>query len=581
MSIDDMTPSDVRDPHFTLETLLSELKPLPLTVVAAPSGLGVPVSAPVLFDPKDHVGIQRGDLVLAVGVEATLVRIERILGCVSANGASGLVIKSADPVASGLVEAAEEVGVALLAAPPTVAWGQLFSLLRTVTSMGMSSRTGSGEATLSDLFGLADAIAGTVGGATTIEDTQGHVLAYSNLDQPIDEARRQTILGRKVPEESQRALSVSPILRRLWKDDDVVLIEGRADMRKRMVTAVRAGGEVLGLIWVLEGAQPFGEHAESRLLEAARMAPLYLLRHHSLEDFRRRERADALRGLLARTLSIEQAANRLGIRAQDPVAVVVFTHADLSPDEEEAAASIASQRAANLVALRCESYRRKAICAPIAGVLYVLLPQQTGDEPGRVVAFMKSILQEIVDVQGVELRAGIGSTVQRLQDLPISKHEAEQALATLTAESARTRVVHIEEVRSRTIIMDLVDLSASMPQLRAGRLEHLVDEDRRRATCYIATLRAYLDAFGDAIGAASSLNVHPNTFRYRLQRLCEIGGIDLSDPEERLVLSLQLRILERGGGTKAIGPVDIRPSRRRQQHRMHDKKGRGGGRRPA
>jgi DNA-binding PucR family transcriptional regulator len=35
--------------------------------------------------------------------------------------------------------------------------------------------------------------------------------------------------------------------------------------------------------------------------------------------------------------------------------------------------------------------------------------------------------------------------------------------------------------------------------------------------------------------------VHPNTFRYRLRRLTEVSGIDLTDPEQRFAAMLQLR----------------------------------------
>ena len=56
------------------------------------------------------------------------------------------------------------------------------------------------------------------------------------------------------------------------------------------------------------------------------------------------------------------------------------------------------------------------------------------------------------------------------------------------------------------------------------------------------TLAAYLDAFGDVRRAAASLDVHPNTFRYRLQRLVELSRLDLDDPVERLVVQLQLRL---------------------------------------
>ncbi len=62
-----------------------------------------------------------------------------------------------------------------------------------------------------------------------------------------------------------------------------------------------------------------------------------------------------------------------------------------------------------------------------------------------------------------------------------------------------------------------------------------------------AELRAYLDAFGDVSVAAGELSIHRNTFRYRLARLLELSGLDLGDPDERLITHLQLRFLDGPG----------------------------------
>ncbi|HEU5005422.1 MAG TPA: helix-turn-helix domain-containing protein, partial [Jatrophihabitantaceae bacterium] len=59
------------------------------------------------------------------------------------------------------------------------------------------------------------------------------------------------------------------------------------------------------------------------------------------------------------------------------------------------------------------------------------------------------------------------------------------------------------------------------------------------------TLRAWLDAFGDVIAASAAVYVHPNTFRYRLRRLAEVGQIDLADSQARFSAMLQLRIVAR------------------------------------
>jgi DNA-binding PucR family transcriptional regulator len=58
----------------------------------------------------------------------------------------------------------------------------------------------------------------------------------------------------------------------------------------------------------------------------------------------------------------------------------------------------------------------------------------------------------------------------------------------------------------------------------------------------VATLTAWLDAFGDIAAAAAAVHVHPNTLRYRLRRLAEVAGIDLDNADDRFSAMLQLRL---------------------------------------
>ena len=75
-------------------------------------------------------------------------------------------------------------------------------------------------------------------------------------------------------------------------------------------------------------------------------------------------------------------------------------------------------------------------------------------------------------------------------------------------------------------------------------MARLIDYDRAATTAtWSRTLQAWLDAFGDVDAAAASLYVHPNTFRYRLRRVAEVGEIDLADPDARFAAMLQLRML--------------------------------------
>jgi DNA-binding PucR family transcriptional regulator len=71
----------------------------------------------------------------------------------------------------------------------------------------------------------------------------------------------------------------------------------------------------------------------------------------------------------------------------------------------------------------------------------------------------------------------------------------------------------------------------------------LRSHDAEHGTEYLTTLAAWLDHPADPRTAARLIHVHPNTLRYRMQRLGEVIDVDLADPEVRLALRLQLRSL--------------------------------------
>ncbi len=77
----------------------------------------------------------------------------------------------------------------------------------------------------------------------------------------------------------------------------------------------------------------------------------------------------------------------------------------------------------------------------------------------------------------------------------------------------------------------------------AGPVTDLHAHDEEHGTAYAATLAAWLDHPGDPRTAARSLHVHPNTLRYRMQKLPEIVDLDLTDPVTRLATRLELRTL--------------------------------------
>lgn len=528
----------------SLAALLDNLGGGVVRVLAAPGGLDADVSDIFIHDPSEAPVLNAGDVVLAVGVDPARREGADLVERACDAGAAAVVLKlkpGTDPAPATIAAASGDGGsVALLGVDRDLSWGQLHRLMRTarVTS-GDAPPSGLGSVPVGDLFSLANAVSAMVGGAVTIEDPHSTVLAYSSLDAPIDEARRQTILGRRIPDEWMQRLRESGIFRKLWSGDEVVKVDFEVEgFRPRLAVAVKAGDEVLGSLWVIEGHEPFSEDAPAALYEAARIAALHLIRHRSGEDLDRRRRGELLRDALEGRTPPELLGPELGLANNAVVTVVAFQVGAGGEAEETAQA----ERVAGLIALYCEAYRRQAAAVAVGSRVYVLLP---GDiDPNSVVKLSHDICERTNSALSVELRAGIGSTAAGLAKVPPSRREADLALL---AGGGAGSVSHIEEVRPRAVLHELVELAASRRSLLEGRLDTIVDHDRAHGTDYLATLRAHLDAAGDARLVGELLGVHPNTYRYRLRRLAEISGLDLDDPIERLITHLQLHLRDRLG----------------------------------
>lgn len=540
----------------TLRTLLENLGTDLLRVIAAPAGLDVAIGHPVIDDPEVPAPIDTADVVMAVGTgplsAGALTLVER---CGRAGAAAVLMrepLGQSKPPGrlpevlgrawEALGATAESNQVALLAVVPEIAWSQLHTLLRSAVAAGGSSHPEAETAgALGDLFALANAIAAMVGGPTTIEDPQSTVLAYSSLDSPIDEARRRTILGRRVPDDWLQRLHDDGVFRKLWSRDEVIRIDypdAEPELRPRLAVAVRASGEVLGSVWVAEDDRPLDAGAESTLREAARIAALHLMRARSGEDLQRSWRSNLLRSLLDGHSVEPLLAESLGT---DPGAVATIVAFRL-PDADPTGSALSGRRACRILDLYCESARRRGSAVAVGPVVYLLVTDDVAPPPERLAALAREMVSDPGHLLPEGTLAAIGPSRPGLASVARSRVEADRVLAVLAARPVSGPIASVEDLREPAVLLRLRELAGAEPGLLEGRTKRLRDLDTAGRGQYIATLRAYLDAFGDVTEAAAALGVHPNTFRYRMRRITDVSGLDLSDPVQRLIAHLQLHL---------------------------------------
>jgi len=176
--------------------------------------------------------------------------------------------------------------------------------------------------------------------------------------------------------------------------------------------------------------------------------------------------------------------------------------------------------------------------------IWALVPRRGGDVKADLVDAAGKVLDRVERVLSARLVVGIGSSVDQLEDVPRSRHAAERAVEVLAHRPEGVRIAHIEDVREHAALLELLELAENRPSLREGAVADLAAHDAEHGSDLVGTLRGYLDCHGDIGKAAASLSVHPNTLRYRLRRLQEIAGINLADPDARLVYELQLRLID-------------------------------------
>lgn len=528
-----------------LASLLGALSDAVLDLEVAPLGVEVPIGDVVIVDRAVDGDVHAGDLVLGVGLApddaATLATIDRL----TAAGAVGLVLRSSEPLPTVVRRHAERVGLTLLRTGPHVGWGRIYTLVRTalaahvVDAHAMPGDAGAdGTPPLGDLFALANAIAAAVGGATTIEDRHLQVLAHSNLGHPVDQIRLDSIVGRRVPDEVRA--DTHELYRRVWRATGTYRVRAHepSGSRPRLGVAVRAGAEVLGTIWVIEGDEPFTPADHHALEESARVAALHLLRHAAAGDVERRRRGELAASVLDGRVPFSTAAAALGVEGTTHVTVVAF---DASASDDGVQDVQVIERLADLVALHLESYRRSAAITTLGRRVYALVAEpDTATTPRR-----RAVVDEIVERARHSLQrrvvCGIGATVTDHRDVVTSREEADSVIRVLRR-GGEANVAHIDDVRTSVVLDRLRTVVSGDTRLQAGLLERLRAHDERHHSDYVVTVAAYLSAFGAVAEAAERLVLHPNTLRYRLRRIAESTGVDLADPEARFVLELELRM---------------------------------------
>jgi hypothetical protein len=552
-------------PRTSLARVLEDLGSTLLELVHGDAGAGSEISGVVIHDPLDESAWPPRSLVFGIGVSEP-DEIARLIAECGRRDCAALVLRMPVPTTGNLAAEARKAGVAVFGFTQGASWIQLAAMLGSL--LGQDDVVEIGDPMLGgipsgDLFSLANAIAALLDAPITIEDRNSRVLAFSGRQDEADASRVETILGRRVTPSRTRYLKERGIFSRLYRTDEPVYLEPNDDASEdftvpRVALAVRAGDEILGSIWAAVRA-PLSDERTQTFRDVGKLVALHLLRQRAGADVERRLRADLVGTALEGGPAALDAASQLGI-GNHPVVVLALALADGAADGAGGASgpggpsgsaasaehAVERQRIADALTMYLTATHHGSAVALIGDIVYGIVPLvgPPADAEHRAARLAADFLERTGS--GIGALIGIGKVSANTAGLPASREGALRALRVLRSPRATRRVASIDEVGIDALLVEVADVATARGDAVTGPVARLLAYDARHHMCLVDTLRAWLDAFGDVNAAAQAVCVHPNTFRYRLRRLAEIGGFDLGDADTRFSIMLQLRLLADG-----------------------------------
>ncbi|MBL1119841.1 helix-turn-helix domain-containing protein [Streptomyces sp. 110] len=474
-------------------------------------------------DPADRAV---GDAIIiatgALGTESQLA----VIAAAAEQRATGVVLRA--PVGDQARQLAGESHLTLGVLADDVGWTEFISM-----TDALLHHVHAPSANIDDahqrVFRLADAIAEQLRAPVTVEDIRNQVLAYSAFGETADDARMASILGRAVPDSVVAQLRATGTFRRMATSYEPFTVDIEdPSFLTRLVVPLRVGPELVGSIWVIHSGE-LTSRARHQLRDLSRSLSLLLIRLRAHDELSSRYTTERVREALRRPVD-SSSSEALVLPAQHVRVAALRRLGDATPQDD--------------LGLLRTVFRRQAwadpILADVEGMVFAILTDDDG--PGSW-SWARSLSSN-----GRIGPVGVSRPTSSVADLPVRKQEALEVLQTgealgCVAASHEEIWAHLTIRRTHTVVSDAIlsDLMALNGQSRDGAA--LAD-----------TLLTWLMNWGDYNRAAEALQLHPNTVRQRMRRIESLHEVNLSDPVQRLALTLILHTHLRGDSPPEAKP---------------------------
>ena len=353
--------------------------------------------------------------------------------------------------------------------------------------------------------GIVRAVYELTGRAAAIEDQFGNLRAWAGPDQPGTYPRAES-------RQREGMLTRAMAAGRPVRDGD------------RLVSVAVLDGDPLGVLVLRDPNGTAGDSERMAIEHATTVLTIELARLQSLIETTTRLRTNLVLELVegADRTRIMNRAQVLGYDLGLPHRVVLV---DGNAADEIDTFFHAVSRAAKAVGIG-------PLLAPRLHDVIVLA--------GARVPWDQFRMHVVAELHGGRSRIGVGGQCQEVEDFPRSYREAELAMSMQKASGGPGQITLYDDLGVYKVLASADDTS-SMERFVDEWLAQLIEYDSAHGTQLVLTLSEYLECGGNYDASARALSVHRSTLKYRLSRIRQVSGHDLSLPDNQFNLQLATR----------------------------------------
>jgi DNA-binding PucR family transcriptional regulator len=333
-------------------------------------------------------------------------------------------------------------------------------------------------------------------------------------------------------------------------------------------TPLRVGDTVVGTLH-MRATGASGEDAEPESAEPSEQMKRLLVTMiaSEVERVRAPERAsevaasEFLRAILGRELTEREEllarAKELSLDIQDGASMIVARAVPQAPTDEgwRARVRAVAERGSRAVVSRSIAAlsEREGAGTFVGAEVLLLLP---GDDEATAARAADAVLREMeAGLAGYTFALGRSRIAEDPADL--SRAAGEALLAANVAQGGSDGVTLAFEQTGayRLLLSAMTENPSELQRFFAETVEPLLAYDEQYETELLRTLATFLEADGNVAGTAQRLFTHRHTIYYRLERVRELSGLDVSSSDGREKLSLGLKAMRVLGISAAGGPA--------------------------